>query len=126
MLCDLDFDLDEGEFVSIIGASGCGKTTFLELLAGITLPDRGEICYEGKQITGKSGILGYMPQDDLLLPWLDTIGNILLPARVQSRDVKALKHKIADLLPTFGLEDFSHHLPWQLSGGLKQRVALAR
>lgn len=126
VLCEVDFEIDEGEFVSIIGTSGCGKTTFLELLAGISLPDNGEIRYEGKPITGKSGILGYMPQDDLLLPWLDTLGNILLPAKVQGKDLNLRKSSVTDLLPTFGLEEYSHHLPWQLSGGLKQRVALAR
>ncbi|MCB5263941.1 MAG: ATP-binding cassette domain-containing protein, partial [Candidatus Cloacimonadaceae bacterium] len=85
VLKDIDFDLQEGEFVSIVGASGCGKTTLLELLAGITKPDSGCIRYAGEEITGKTGYLGYMPQDDLLFPWLKVMDNLLLPGRVRGR-----------------------------------------
>ncbi|MDY0152607.1 MAG: ATP-binding cassette domain-containing protein, partial [Candidatus Cloacimonas sp.] len=79
-----DFQVNQGEFVSIIGPSGCGKSTFLELLAGISKPDKGQISFNGEDITGKTGMLGYMPQDDLLFPWLDATQNILLPVRVKN------------------------------------------
>ena len=126
VLKDTDFDLQEGEFVSIVGASGCGKTTLLELLAGITKPDSGCIRYAGEEITGKTGYLGYMPQDDLLFPWLKVMDNLLLPGRVKGRSIKEERKKAIKLLPVFGLQNYQEHLPWQLSGGLRQRVALAR
>jgi len=126
VLDKLQFCIQEGQFVSIVGPSGCGKSTFLELLAGITNPDNGNIYLEGNEITGKTGFLGYMPQDDLLFPWLTTIQNILLPVKVQGKDEKEARKKIIELLPLFGLMNYTDHLPYQLSGGLKQRVALLR
>lgn len=122
----VDFHINSGEFVSIIGPSGCGKSTFLELLAGISKPDCGEVFLKQQNITGKTGYLGYMPQDDLLFPWLNTLRNILLPVRVRGGDIAKAKHQIEELLPLFGLSDHAHHLPHQLSGGLRQRVALLR
>ncbi len=126
VLKDINFWLEEEDFISIVGASGCGKSTLLELLSGISLPDSGEICYAGSVITGKTGILGYMPQDDLLFPWLKAIDNILLPIRIQGKDIRVYRQKVLELLPVFGLDAFADYLPWQLSGGLRQRVALAR
>jgi len=126
VLNKLQFSIREGQFVSIVGPSGCGKSTFLELLAGITKPDNGNIYLEGNEITGKTGFLGYMPQDDLLFPWLTTIQNILLPVKVQGKNEKEARKKIIELLPLFGLMNYTDHLPYQLSGGLKQRVALLR
>ncbi len=126
VLDKLQFCIQEGQFVSIVGPSGCGKSTFLELLAGITNPDFGNIYLEGNEITGKTGFLGYMPQDDLLFPWLNTMQNILLPVKVKGRNEKEAKQKIMELLPLFGLQNYTDHLPYQLSGGLKQRVALLR
>ena len=97
--------LNEGEFLSIIGSSGCGKSTFLELLAGVTRPDRGRIIYRGEDVTGKGGKLGYMPQDDLLFPWLSVRENALLPARVANKDIRSAKKRIDELLPVFGLSE---------------------
>ncbi|MEN6444702.1 MAG: ABC transporter ATP-binding protein [Candidatus Cloacimonas sp.] len=126
ILDKVQFRIEEGQFVSIIGPSGCGKSTFLELLAGITKPDSGSIILDGNEITGKTGFLGYMPQDDLLFPWLNTMQNILLPVKATGKDEKLAKQKITELLPLFGLQNYTEHLPYQLSGGLKQRVALLR
>lgn len=122
----VDFSIHTGEFVSIIGPSGCGKSTFLELLVGISKPDCGQILLSQKDITGMTGYLGYMPQDDLLFPWLNTIQNILLPIRVRNGDISKAKQQIDEMLPLFGLENHAQHLPHQLSGGLRQRVALLR
>lgn len=126
ILEDVNFTMEEEGFVSVVGSSGCGKTTFLELLAGITKPDKGEIYYQGERITGKTGLLGYMPQDDLLFPWLNVQENVLIPVRVRNGDIKAAKARIQELLPVFGLEGHIKHMPYQLSGGLRQRAAFLR
>ena len=126
ILEDVNFTMEEEDFVSVVGSSGCGKTTFLELLAGITKPDKGEIYYQGERITGKTGLLGYMPQDDLLFPWLNVQENVLIPVRVRNGDIKAAKARIQELLPVFGLEGHIKHMPYQLSGGLRQRAAFLR
>ncbi len=126
VLDKLDFCLEEAQFISIVGPSGCGKSTFLELLCGICLPDRGSIIYAGECITGKTGILGYMPQDDLLFPWLNVIQNILLPVKLKGGSIKNATEKAEKLVSLFGLENHLQHFPALLSGGLKQRVALLR
>jgi ABC-type nitrate/sulfonate/bicarbonate transport system ATPase subunit len=126
VLDNVQFHIRTGQFVSIIGPSGCGKSTFLELLAGITTPDEGFILLKGNDITAKTGFLGYMPQDDLLFPWLTVMKNILLPVKVTGSNEQEAKQKINELLPLFGLQNYTEHLPYQLSGGLKQRVALLR
>jgi len=126
ILEDASLKLGEGEFLSIIGSSGCGKSTFLELLAGVTRPDRGTVIHRGLDITGKAGHLGYMPQEDLLFPWLSVRDNALLPSRAGHKDLRKAKARLVELLPVFGLADHADHLPWQLSGGLRQRTALLR
>lgn len=122
----VDLGIPERSFVSIIGASGCGKSTLLELMAGITKPDKGKIIYQGDEITGNTGYLGYMPQDDLLFPWLSLVENALLPVRVKKGDIKAARQRVMELMPVFGLQDHAMHLPYQLSGGLRQRAAFLR
>lgn len=126
ILKDASLSLSDGEFVSIIGSSGCGKSTFLELLAGVTMPDQGRIIHQGEDITGQSGKLGYMPQEDLLFPWLSVRDNALLPARILKQDLSHARTEINELLPIFGLAEHADHLPWQLSGGLRQRTAFLR
>lgn len=126
VLKDISFDVNEHEFVSIIGSSGCGKSTLLELIAGITTPDCGSICKHEIEISGRAGFTGYMPQEDLLLPWLTLMENAILPDRIQRKDITAAKQKVMKLLPDFGLEGYENHKPWQLSGGMKQRAAFLR
>lgn len=126
ILEDLNFSMEDGCFVCVVGSSGCGKSTFLELLAGITQPDSGEVFYKGKKITGRSGWLGYMPQEDLLFPWLSVVENVLIPVRVKNGDIRKARQRIHELLPDFGLQEHAGHLPYQLSGGLRQRAAFLR
>jgi ABC-type nitrate/sulfonate/bicarbonate transport system ATPase subunit len=126
ILHDINLCVQHLEFVSILGASGCGKSTLLEIMAGITLPDTGSILYDSKDITGRSGILGYMPQDDLLLPWLSVMENALLPVRIHKKSLSEARAKILELAEIFGLSRFLHYHSWQLSGGLKQRSAFLR
>jgi ABC-type nitrate/sulfonate/bicarbonate transport system ATPase subunit len=126
VLNGISFDVQEYEFISIIGSSGCGKSTLLELIAGITIPDSGNVFKQDIDITGQAGYAGYMPQEDLLLPWLSLLENAILPVRIHKKDIKAAKRKALDLLPAFGLEGYENHKPWQLSGGMKQRAAFLR
>ena len=126
ILQDASLELYENEFLSILGASGCGKSTFLELLAGVTKPDSGQIIHQDEDITGKGGYLGYMPQEDLLFPWLNVTENALLPAKIKKQNLKEARQRLEKLLPIFNLEAHAKHLPWQLSGGLKQRTAMLR
>lgn len=126
ILHDINICVQALEFVTILGASGCGKSTLLEALAGITKPDQGSVLYDSRDITGKSGILGYMPQDDLLLPWLSVLDNALLPVRIGKRSLPEARTRIHELAEIFGLTKFLPYHSWQLSGGLKQRAAFLR
>ena len=103
IISGLDLKVRDGVFLSIVGSSGCGKSTLLGLLAGITRPDKGRITLRGEDITGKSGMLGYMPQEDLLFPWLNVLENALIPVRVRNGDLKTALGKLHQLLPVFGL-----------------------
>ncbi len=115
----LDLTIDSGEFIALLGPSGCGKSTLLSLLAGYYPPDSGLIELEGN--------LGFMPQQDMLLPWLNIIDNALLPLfKADKAKLNAARKQIDELLPLFGLEDFGLSLPEQLSGGMRQRAALLR
>lgn len=126
VLRNISFEVAEREFVTIIGSSGCGKSSLLELIAGITFPDSGTIAAYTQDITGKAGYVGYMPQDDLLLPWLTLLENAILPCRIKHADINLAKSKVINLVPDFGLSGYENHLPWQLSGGMKQRAAFLR
>ena len=126
ILEDVNFEMAARDFICVVGSSGCGKSSFLELLTGISKPDTGSIFYQGKEITGKSGLLGYMPQDDLLLPWLNVVDNALIPVKIRKDDLRNARARIQSLLPVFGLEKHASHLPYQLSGGLRQRAAFLR
>ena len=119
VLEDITLTVGEGEFVSLLGPSGCGKSTLLSLLAGYFSPDEGVISCTGS--------LGYMPQRDMLLPWLSVVENACLPVAVrQSAALPAARDKVSALLPLFGLEGFGLSLPGQLSGGMRQRASLLR
>ncbi len=126
VLRDINLEVREGELCTIIGPSGCGKSTLLELFAGITVPDCGRILLRGQEISGQAGHAGYMPQDDLLLPWLTLLENAVLAQRIGRKNIAAARSKALALLPDFGLEGYAEHLPWQLSGGMKQRAAFLR
>jgi ABC-type nitrate/sulfonate/bicarbonate transport system ATPase subunit len=126
VLKDLSLTVREHEFISIIGSSGCGKSTLLELLAGITTPDSGQILHNGSDITGKAGHCGYMPQEDLLLPWLSLTENAILPVRIKRGNIQAAKSKALKLMTEFGLAGYERYKPGQLSGGMKQRSAFLR
>lgn len=116
---DLNFTVANGDFVSVIGPSGCGKTTILSLAAGLFAPSAGEV------VRGE-GELGYMLQRDALFPWRTVEGNIFLPLEVKKRNTPEMRARAIALAEKYGLKDFLKKTPSQLSGGMRQRVALIR
>ena len=116
----LSFQINQGEFVAIVGPSGCGKTSVLSLLAGLMEPSEGEIhIYDDKKP-------GYMLQRDHLLDWRTIEGNIMLGLEVKRMATPENRAYALFLLDTYGLSEFRHHYPRQLSGGMRQKVALIR
>jgi ABC-type nitrate/sulfonate/bicarbonate transport system ATPase subunit len=125
-LDDVSFKVMPGEFVTIIGASGSGKSTLFNLCAGLLSPDTGEILIDGRKPENRTGILGYMPQRDLLLPWRSVLDNVLIPLEIQGFSKAEARRKAFEMLPHFGLENFGKEYPQALSGGMRQRAALLR
>lgn len=122
----LSFNCLQGEFISIIGPSGCGKTTILSLIAGLLKQSSGKILIEGKEISSTGGNLGYMLQKDQLFNWRTIEKNIYLPLEVKKINTKDNREYALSLLKKYGLYDFRKNYPEQLSGGMRQRVALIR
>lgn len=122
----LNMSIREGEFVAIVGPSGCGKTTMLSILCGLLKPSRGQVLLNGKEVTSPSDGIGYMLQRDHLLDWRDIEGNICLGLEVKKLLNDTTRAHVLSLLSTYGLEDFRRHYPRQLSGGMRQKVALIR
>lgn len=123
----LPFAVQPGEFVSLIGPSGCGKTTLLNLLAGFFKPDAGSVLLRGKPITPEDPHLGYVFQAATLFPWLSAIDNVQFGLRMAGDLTPPERRaKARQYLTMVGLEGFEDYLPRQLSGGMQQRVSLAR
>ena len=122
----ISLDVAPGEFVSIVGPSGCGKSTLLSLIAGILMPTAGEVLIDGHPVTGPSQSCGYMLQHDHLFGWRTILQNVLLGPEIQGLDSRAARDFGRELLGRYGLGDFMDHYPHQLSGGMRQRAALAR
>lgn len=123
---NLSFTVKEGEFVSIVGPSGCGKSTILNIIAGLLKPSAGKICIGGSECNTISKNIGYMFQMDHLFEWLTVYDNVCLGLRIQHKLTEKSKEKINALLKNYNLWAFRHHHPDQLSGGMRQRVALIR
>lgn len=115
-----------GAFVSLVGPSGCGKSTLLKVLAGLVRPDAGAARVGGRDTTGSTGLAAYMPQGDLLLPWRRSLGNAVLGAELAGVPVVAARAQARALLERFGLDGFERAWPSELSGGMRQRLALLR
>ena len=123
----LSFDVQDGEFVSVIGASGCGKSTIFRLVNKLLLPASGEILVDGESIERKRNYCGYMPQQDLLFPWRTVRENLLLPMEIRGGYSKTEMREKADAaLESVGLKDWGETTPKELSGGMRQRAAFAR
>ena len=125
-LAPTDLQVHAGEFVSVVGPSGCGKSTMFNIIAGVLKPTKGQVLIDGKDVTGRSGHVGYMLQKDLLLPWRTVIDNIVLGAILKGGASHAQRSEGVALARRYGLGEFVNHYPAALSGGMRQRVALMR
>lgn len=125
-LREVSFTVGQGEFVSIVGQSGCGKSSLLKVLAGLLSKTAGTISIEGRELDGPRNDIGIMFQKPLLLEWRRVLDNVLLPVEIYRLDRKEYEQKARRLLGTAGLADFTGKYPFELSGGMQQRVALCR
>ena len=125
-LYDISFTVYEGEFISIIGPSGCGKSTLLSIIAGLEDRTSGNIYIDGKKEDKLSSKIGYMLQKDNLLEWRNIYNNIMLGLEIQHRKNDENKKYAKELLKKYNLYEFKDKYPSQLSGGMRQRVALIR
>jgi NitT/TauT family transport system ATP-binding protein len=125
-LQQISFSVSEGEFVAVVGPSGCGKSTLLKILAGILPASKGDARLRGTPITGPRRDIGVVFQSPVLLPWRSILDNVLLPIDVQRLGRDGHLKVAMDLLSLVGLEGFERRYPWELSGGMQQRVAITR
>jgi NitT/TauT family transport system ATP-binding protein len=123
---DIDFRVGDGTFVSVVGPSGCGKSTLLKILAGLIPASEGEARLRGTPIAGPRRDIGVVFQSPVLFPWRSVLGNALLPADVQHLGRDRARPRAMELLALVGLSGFEHRYPWELSGGMQQRVAMVR
>ncbi len=125
-LQQISFSVSEGEFVAIVGPSGCGKSTLLKILAGLLPSSAGQACLRGTTITKPRRDIGLVFQSPVLLPWRSVLENLLLPVDVQGLGRERYRKTAQELLRLVGLEEFARRYPWELSGGMQQRVAITR
>jgi len=125
-VADASLEVDTGSFVSLLGPSGCGKSTLLRVLAGLVEPIEGSATIEGASTIGQFGLAAHMPQRDLLLPWRRVEANAILGAEIAGVSGDEARRQAAALYERFGLEGFERSWPSQLSGGMRQRLALLR
>ena len=123
---DISLELHEGEIVSLLGVSGGGKTTLFNIIAGLSVPDTGDVYLEGIKITGKPGSVSYMLQKDLLLPYKTIVDNVALPLIIRGMKKDEARRMAVDHFDEFGLLGTEDKYPSQLSGGMRQRAALLR
>jgi NitT/TauT family transport system ATP-binding protein len=125
-LRDIDLTIRRGEFISVVGPSGCGKTTFLRIIAGLEPATSGEVLLDGRAVREPTGDRGFVFQNDSLLPWRTIFDNAIIGREVAGGVGPAERKQTMELLKLVGLEGFERYYPRQLSGGMRQRVNLAR
>ena len=123
---DTSFEIRPGEFVSIVGPSGCGKSTVLEIVGGLREADAGSVAIDGEEVTGPRDATGIIFQEASTLPWRNMIDNVALALEVRGVSKQERMAAAGKAIETVGLKGFERHFPSQLSGGMRQRVALAR
>jgi ABC-type nitrate/sulfonate/bicarbonate transport system ATPase subunit len=126
VLADVTLEAPAGSFVSLVGPSGCGKSTLLRVLAGLLVPGAGQASVGGESTFGRPGLVAYMPQKDLLFPWRRVLGNATVGAQIAGVPGHEARQRALALLDRFGLAGFEKSWPAQLSGGMRQRLALLR
>jgi NitT/TauT family transport system ATP-binding protein len=122
----VSFEVAPGEFVSVVGPSGCGKSTLLRLVAGLAEPDGGEILIDGRLVNGVDRRLGFIFQQDALLPWRSVYDNVALGLRIRKLPEAEIRGRVNDWIARVGLRGFETYYPSRLSGGMRKRVALAQ
>lgn len=123
---ELTIELEAGKTLALLGPSGIGKTTLLNVLSGVISPDSGKVYLKGEDITGKPGQISYMQQRDLLLPYYTVLENVALPLIIKGEKKKNAMKKAAEYFEFFGISGYENNYPRDLSGGMKQRAALLR
>lgn len=126
LLDSLNMNIMDGEFISIIGASGSGKTTLFRLITSLEEPNKGTILINNSPLVNRFGTVGYMPQQDLLMPWRSIRENAALPLEIKGIPKQEAYNQVDDLLEEFGLSGYEDSYPNDLSGGMKQRVSFLR
>src|SRR5262245_22402202 len=122
-LAGVSFSIEAGEFVSVVGPSGCGKSTLMRCVAGLEIVTAGTMRVFGNQVSDPLPDAGIVFQRDVLLDWRRVLDNVLLPAELRHPRSKGWEPRAIELLNTMGLQDFARRYPWELSGGMRQRVA---
>jgi NitT/TauT family transport system ATP-binding protein len=126
VLAEIDVRAERGEFVSFIGPSGCGKSTLLRLIAGLTAPTSGTVAVEGVRPESARGEVFFIFQDANLLPWRRVAANVELPLMLRGDPRPSRRLRVREMLELVGLDTAAEKFPWQLSGGMKMRVSIAR
>ncbi len=125
-LKDIDLEIPGGQFICLLGPSGCGKSTLLNAVAGFALPTSGSITADGKPVTGPGPERGMVFQEYALFPWMTVAQNVAFGLEIKGMDKAAIAQRVEALLAMLSLADFRHRFPKDLSGGMRQRVAIAR
>jgi NitT/TauT family transport system ATP-binding protein len=125
-LAGLDLRVDDGEFVTLVGPSGCGKSTVLKLVSGLIKPTAGRVLVAGQPVSGPRREMGFVFQTPVLLPWRAVQENVLLPIEMLGEPIGAYAGRADALLDSVGLAEFRKAHPWELSGGMQQRVGICR
>ena len=126
IISNINLELRDNELVSLLGVSGSGKSTLFNIIAGLLKPDAGKVIYRGEDITGKSGIISYSFQKDLLLPYMTIEENVALPLLIKKEKKADALVKANEMLKEFKLDAYAKKYPKELSGGMRQRIALIR
>lgn len=123
---DVSFQVEKGHFTSIVGPSGCGKTTILKMTAGLVAPTGGSVCVDGREVREPGPDRAFVFQNFVLLPWADVLTNVAFGLEARGRGPREREEIALEQLRRVGLTGFEHHYPHELSGGMQQRVGIAR